>query len=153
MKSLAELHEFYRTELAEAIRPFEARRKSILTRLIITGVVVVVLTLVALFVGAAKGAPHAALFVLIPGAIVFALVAYFSMRGYKSEFKRAVIQPIVKFIDPGLHYSPEGYKWLARRFVRQARSLVDGKEPAADGRPGTGDPADPKGPASRPVEP
>ncbi len=34
-----------------------------------------------------------------------------------------------------LHYTQPGYELLGRRFVRQARALVDGKKPAADGRP------------------
>lgn len=34
-----------------------------------------------------------------------------------------------------LHYTKEGYELLGRRFVRQAKSLIDGREPADDGRP------------------
>jgi hypothetical protein len=34
-----------------------------------------------------------------------------------------------------LHYTKEGYELLGRRFARQARALIDGKTPAADGRP------------------
>lgn len=34
-----------------------------------------------------------------------------------------------------LHYTPEGYKVLGQRYARQAKALVDGKQPAKDGRP------------------
>lgn len=38
-----------------------------------------------------------------------------------------------KFND--LHYTKEGYELLGRRFVRQAKALIEGREPAASGRP------------------
>ncbi|MCB1087610.1 MAG: hypothetical protein KDM63_11230 [Verrucomicrobiae bacterium] len=34
-----------------------------------------------------------------------------------------------------LHYTAEGYELLGRRFARQAKALIDGREPAKDGRP------------------
>lgn len=34
-----------------------------------------------------------------------------------------------------LHYTREGYELLGRRYVRQAKALIDGKQPAQDGRP------------------
>jgi hypothetical protein len=34
-----------------------------------------------------------------------------------------------------LHYTKEGYVTLGQRYARQARALLDGKKPAADGRP------------------
>jgi hypothetical protein len=34
-----------------------------------------------------------------------------------------------------LHYTREGYELLGRRFARQAKALIDGKKPAANGRP------------------
>lgn len=34
-----------------------------------------------------------------------------------------------------LHYTPEGYKTLGERYVRQAKALIEGKPPAKDGRP------------------
>lgn len=34
-----------------------------------------------------------------------------------------------------LHYTKEGYELLGRRFVRQAKALIDGKPPASNGRP------------------
>ena len=38
-----------------------------------------------------------------------------------------------KFDD--LHYTPQGYELLGRRYVRQARALIEGKKPADNGRP------------------
>lgn len=40
-----------------------------------------------------------------------------------------------KEIKNDLHYSREGYQILGKRFARQAKALVDGKKPAAYGRP------------------
>jgi hypothetical protein len=34
-----------------------------------------------------------------------------------------------------LHYTREGYELLGRRFVRQAKAIIEGSEPAKDGRP------------------
>ena len=34
-----------------------------------------------------------------------------------------------------LHYTQEGYELLGRRFVRQAKAIIDGKQPAENGRP------------------
>lgn len=34
-----------------------------------------------------------------------------------------------------LHYTKEGYELLGRRYARQAKALIDGQRPAADGRP------------------
>ncbi|MCB1065513.1 MAG: acetyl xylan esterase [Verrucomicrobiae bacterium] len=34
-----------------------------------------------------------------------------------------------------LHYTPEGYELLGRRYARQAKAMIEGKEPAKDGRP------------------
>lgn len=34
-----------------------------------------------------------------------------------------------------LHYTPEGYKILGQRYVRQAKALIESKAPAKDGRP------------------
>ena len=34
-----------------------------------------------------------------------------------------------------LHYTADGYKVLGERFARQAKLIIDGKKPAADGRP------------------
>ena len=39
-----------------------------------------------------------------------------------------------KAIDD-LHYTPEGYKVLGERYVRQAKALIEGSAPAEDGRP------------------
>lgn len=35
----------------------------------------------------------------------------------------------------GLHYTSAGYGMLGRRFVRQAKALIEGRKPAANGRP------------------
>jgi len=34
-----------------------------------------------------------------------------------------------------LHYTKEGYELLGRRYARQAKALIEGTDPAADGRP------------------
>ena len=34
-----------------------------------------------------------------------------------------------------LHYTRDGYELLGRRYARQAKALIEGKAPAADGRP------------------
>ena len=34
-----------------------------------------------------------------------------------------------------LHYTKSGYELLGRRFVRQAKALINGQKPAENGRP------------------
>ena len=34
-----------------------------------------------------------------------------------------------------LHYTKAGYELLGRRYVRQAKALMEGQEPATNGRP------------------
>lgn len=38
-------------------------------------------------------------------------------------------------LNNDLHYTKDGYTLLGRRFARQAKLIIDGKTPAADGRP------------------
>lgn len=108
MKTLAELREFYERELVAAIEPFERQRKRALLRIGIAAGITLALVVAALLLGAAGSGPIGIIIVLGAGSATVALVAYFSLRGYKLGFKRAVIGRVVEFLDPQLSYSPGG---------------------------------------------
>ena len=38
-------------------------------------------------------------------------------------------------VSNDLHYTPSGYELLGRRYVRQAKALIDGKKPSDNGQP------------------
>lgn len=38
-------------------------------------------------------------------------------------------------VNNDLHYTKDGYELLGRRYVRQAKALIDGKQPSDNGRP------------------
>ena len=48
-------------------------------------------------------------FVLVPGVILAVTVYTTMMRGVKLKYKKLVIPALLKEIDPGLAYNPEGY--------------------------------------------
>ncbi len=108
MKTLAELRDFYERELVPAIKPFERQRKRALVRTGIAAAVMLVFAAAALAFGVAGFGPIGVIIVLAVSGAVVVLVAYLSLRGYKRGFKREVIGRVVRFLDPGLSYSPAG---------------------------------------------
>ncbi len=108
MKTLAELREFYDRELVAAIAPFERQRKRALLRIGIAAGITLVLAALASVLGAAAYGPIGIIVVLAAGGAAVALVAYFSLRGFKQGFKRGVIGRVVEFLDPQLSYDPGG---------------------------------------------
>jgi len=115
MKTIEELHEFFRTELIKYLMPLEKRRKGVLNKIIITGAVAGIIALViGIIVGGKMRTPFGFLNPVIIGAVVIwaviiGLAAKILSAGYVVEFKQFVIQPIVKFIADGLDYNPKDY--------------------------------------------
>ena len=108
MKTLAELRDFYERELVPAIGPFERQRRRALVRSGIAAAVMLALAAAALALGAAAAGPIGVIIVLAVSGAAVVLVGYLSLRGYKRGFKREVVGRVVKFLDPGLSYSPAG---------------------------------------------
>jgi len=110
MKTIEQLREFFRTELIKYIEPLEKRRKGVLNKIIITGVVAGIIALfIGIVVGSRTGSPIGFLVPIIIGIVIVCLLAKLLSAGYVVEFKQFVIQPIVKFIAEGLDYNPKDY--------------------------------------------
>jgi len=110
MKTIEELHEFFRNELIKYIEPLERRRKGLLNKIIITGAVAGIIALfIGIIVGGSTGSPVGFLVPIIIGIVIITLAAKFLSVGYVVEFKQFVIRPIVKFIVEGLDYNPKDY--------------------------------------------
>ncbi len=115
MKTIEELHEFFRNELIKYLEPMEKRRKGVLNKIIITGAVAGIIALVIGIIVASRIRTQFAFFmpVIIWAVIIWAaiigLAAKILSAGYVVEFKQFVIQPLVRFIADGLDYNPKDY--------------------------------------------
>ena len=98
-RSIAGLDE----SLAELRELRDSTRKKALT---ISGVILAATLLLSLGALAVDGDFLA--FVLVPG-VILAVVAYTQMmRGVKLKYKKLVVPALLKELDPGLSYNPEG---------------------------------------------
>jgi len=107
MRTLEDLRKLYAQDIAPALYPLERERKRIL-RKFISAAAIVVLSMSALAFFLVPASPNFGVFSLILGAIILAFVYQWLIKDYTSDFKTAVIQKIVTFIDPGLAYSKHG---------------------------------------------
>jgi hypothetical protein len=104
MKSLDDLRRFFDTDLKTDLDALEARRKSVAARVLVIGIGAACLTVGSLALYFVIDA-----YAVIPAAgfiVLWAILHYFTVKGYASDFKAKVIARIVKFIDPGLDYKP-----------------------------------------------
>jgi len=107
MKSIEEFKTFYYEKLLPELQALENSRKEALGKVYtICGplaLVVIVLTLSTLQI---DRLPFVVLFVGFAG---IGLLFKFLTRQFVSEFKSGIIEKIVAFIDPGLHYHKDSY--------------------------------------------
>ncbi len=110
MKSLEELRQFYNSVLMPDLQALEKQRRSVFNNIIYTAAGAFGVAFVIILITAAN-APALPCFIFpIFGAVaVTALAGWFYSKGYKSDFKMAIIERIVKFLDSGLDYDPHGY--------------------------------------------
>ena len=90
--------------LAELRELRDRTRKSALS---ISSVIVAVTVLLSLGAVVVNGDYLA--FVLVPGIIIAVTVYTTMMRGVKLKYKKLVVPAMLKEIDPGLAYNPDGY--------------------------------------------
>ncbi|MBL7214533.1 MAG: DUF3137 domain-containing protein [Phycisphaerae bacterium] len=109
MKTLDELRDFYSTSLSADLRQLEAKRRQVMNNSLIAGGVVFVLGLIGGGVIMSQGAPPVVLVFVLIGCIVVGAIAFGVIgRGYKAQFKQKIVGKLVRFMDPGLSYQPEG---------------------------------------------
>jgi len=111
MKTIEQLHEFFRTEMIKHLQLLEQRRKGVLAKIVITAAVVGIIALVIGVIMSSKiGVPFGFLApVIVVGSLVIGVAVKVCSVGYVFEFKELVIRPIVKFIDERLVYNPTDY--------------------------------------------
>jgi len=111
MKTLDDLRQFYNTTLSADLNALEARRKALVQKLTYVGAAVAILGAIGFLLMAQGGVPFfpGILFPLIIGAVLFVFIASLLSKGYVREFKVAIIQKIVKFIDQNLNYASYRY--------------------------------------------
>ena len=103
-------NEFYDSELAQQILPFEEIRKKVAV-LGFAGYAVIILSVICFIVGYSTGlgAVFAIFFILLITGIVLLVIFYNKKKAYISGFKENIVGSIIKFIDPHLHYNPYGH--------------------------------------------
>lgn len=129
MKTVAELRQFYETELLPSLQELEDKRKSIVNNLIIVlggvGAMVVVFALVTSHPGALFFLPFALI-------VIYAIVYFMSSRDYVNDFKMRIIKELIRFVDPNLHYEKDNYisqpVYLASEIFKSHVDRYNGKD-------------------------
>ncbi|MFH0911629.1 MAG: Galanin, partial [Planctomycetota bacterium] len=104
------LEVFYETELRPVIEAFEAQRKGILKKvLVIAAASAACAAAAGVFLYTRWQNPQSVIVPIVLAAVAIGLGHYFLTEAYTREFKKKVILPIVKFVDPGLDYRPERF--------------------------------------------
>lgn len=107
MKTLNELRDYYNSELMPDLKKLEnVRLANFRKMLVMIGPTMAVGVFLAFLLRNAEDAPA---FVLVAATVVSAIMYAVIVRGYVSDFKQAIIEKIVRFIDDGLVYNPTGY--------------------------------------------
>jgi len=110
MKSYEEFKEFYSEELLAELLELDKLRKGLLIKSgIITIIVFIAASLVFPFflIEDFESFELAILFWILCGWVWFAAIRFFGQE-YRSNFKKMIIEPLIRFIDPHLRYSSEG---------------------------------------------
>jgi hypothetical protein len=110
MKTIDQLREFYNTELQNEILAVEGKRKGIVSKITLVGVLLVATVIGSVYLIYSFNAPPSPLawsicVVLVLGVLGF--IAFNEIRNNKdfyNDFKFQVIERIVKFIDPSFTY-------------------------------------------------
>jgi hypothetical protein len=111
MRTVEELREFYTNKLAAQLQRLEQERLRRVRMMIFGAALGAVIYVGILIVAAAMHAMYPPVFIfgiIICGVIAVGVGSIGSM-GYVSDFKAAIIMPLVKFVDEALEYNPYSY--------------------------------------------
>jgi hypothetical protein len=99
--------QFFQTELIPTLQPLEDRRKAILRKATLAWIVTAVVAVPAAGVWLHASAGFAPLLVTTMVALaVGAMIVTLLSAGYRRDFKKQVVGPIVRYISPELSYAP-----------------------------------------------
>ena len=107
MKSVSELTDFYYNNLYEDIQQLEDERKKLASRLTAIFIAIAVVTIGLEFLNGELN--ELAGFIAFGGFAIGGFIYSFSIKGYASNFKRKVIEPLIHAIEPTLAYHPDAY--------------------------------------------
>ena len=113
MKTAAEFRTYFEAEIRPLLVELDGERNRVAGRLVIA-VLVTLVCVVALFaIGSAFENSRSFPWPGVAGALALFYIVYYTAtsaakkrRHFIGEFKRIVVERIVKFVDPGLRYSP-----------------------------------------------
>jgi len=111
VKTQHDLRDFYDTNLRNELSQLEIKRKKLLNLYLQVGMGIVVALAIAAIIVFSSGFPNPVplIIILILGGIVGHFITKGAAKEYKESFKSAIIQQIVTFIDPDLHYDMSSY--------------------------------------------
>lgn len=107
MSSATTFNEFYHSQLAELLLPFEEDRKR-LAKFAYFGYSLLGLAILLFIMGQINQSASffIAAFILAIPAIILLVVFYNKRKNYVAGFKENIVHSIIKFIDPNLQYNP-----------------------------------------------
>lgn len=106
MKSAGELTDFFYDELFDELQTLETHRKTILAKLIRVNIVLALVFIPIFIWMAGADGIHDSLFIpLVIWAAIDGIAYKYLTSDYTHHFKKQIIEPLIRAIDPGLHYS------------------------------------------------
>ena len=106
----ASLQDFYDRELRPLVSALESERSSAWTMCLITLMLVAFGAFFgALYAWKNRWPPQVSFFVLVFGLVIAGMVYASAMNGYKRHFKMAVVERVVRYLDPQLFYDVQGH--------------------------------------------
>lgn len=113
MKKLSEITDYYYSDLAPVIKELDKKRQRVKHRILFYySFVAVFLTGGAYYILTLSNEPDyfmIGVWYVVLMMVSFGVVMALLSKDYVKEFKQKVISPLIKFIDPHLHYDPERY--------------------------------------------
>ena len=101
MKTLAELKNFYESSLLPELNILEVQRLKVQNKVLLAGFIIIPLGILIAFL--IKNTDMVFFIVIISGVAV-AFISSFIAKDYKKNFKKGIIESIVRFIDENLSY-------------------------------------------------
>jgi hypothetical protein len=118
MKTLQEFETFFNSEMVSDLELLDERRRKVVKRttILVLGTILALLLIVVLYNSFGKGSEssNTVYYYIVPGiAVVIAAViignTWASDKSFYIDFKKQVIERIVKFISPDLTYEPKNF--------------------------------------------
>lgn len=110
-KTVEELTSFYFTNLYPNLKKLEEKRKKLRFKLLFIFFIILwnMATLYFFFFFGGTNSMDAFVFLIIAFFILSSFLFRYLKRDYRSEFKKNIIEPLIKELDSNLHYSPNLY--------------------------------------------